>query len=294
MPQPSVSELLKNPERRFHGAQSSALSDLYVSCQLLADNKPLTIPFRTSFKAFKNSYMWNGWKTLPIWYCDLPLSSQIPFAVWNIRVPPAVPVGGSTFRMFGKKWFVRENATCCFEQVNVDVTRFEFPVIFSESEAQNQGTIPFAPPAAQTPLAPILPSYFSTHPHLWAILDPEIAREKPVDDRHRWPVRSHQSSPCDRELKPDVKIRDELNEIINYAPSQPLNSGEKDLTWKFRFYLSRDGRGFTKIIKSVTWRDPSEVKQAVEGLLPMWRSTQMIMWTRDRGLESKSICSTAA
>lgn len=32
------------------------LSDLYVTCQLVADNKPLTIPFRTSFKAFKKDY----------------------------------------------------------------------------------------------------------------------------------------------------------------------------------------------------------------------------------------------
>ena len=34
----------------------STPSDIYVTCQLLADNKPLTIPFRTSYKAFKNSY----------------------------------------------------------------------------------------------------------------------------------------------------------------------------------------------------------------------------------------------
>ena len=33
-----------------------ALSDLYVTCQLVADNKPLTIPFRTSFKAFTKDY----------------------------------------------------------------------------------------------------------------------------------------------------------------------------------------------------------------------------------------------
>ena len=100
------------------------LSDLYVSCQLLADNRPLTIPFRTSFKAFKNNYTcafyhrhltpadhlyrWNEWITLPIRYCDLPLSSQITFTVWDIGAPrTAVPVGGSTFRMFGKKWSVR-------------------------------------------------------------------------------------------------------------------------------------------------------------------------------------------
>lgn len=58
--------------------------------------------------------------------------------------------------------------------------------------------------------------------------------------------------------------------ILNYAPSQPLNSEEKDLIWKFRFYLTRDKRGLTKFLKSVTWRDPSEVKQAVEELLPQW------------------------
>lgn len=58
--------------------------------------------------------------------------------------------------------------------------------------------------------------------------------------------------------------------ILGYAPSQPLTSEEKDLIWKFRFYLTRDKRGLTKFLKSVTWRDPSEVKQAVEELLPQW------------------------
>jgi len=50
---------------------------------------------------------WNEWITLPIRYCDLPLSSQITFTVWDIGGPrEAIPVGGSTFRLFGKKWSV--------------------------------------------------------------------------------------------------------------------------------------------------------------------------------------------
>jgi phosphatidylinositol 3-kinase len=57
---------------------------------------------------------------------------------------------------------------------------------------------------------------------------------------------------------------------MDYAPSQPLTSEEKDLIWKFRFYLTRDKRALTKFLKSVTWRDASEVKQAVEELLPQW------------------------
>jgi phosphatidylinositol 3-kinase len=63
--------------------------------------------------------------------------------------------------------------------------------------------------------------------------------------------------------------------ILSYPPSQPLTSEEKDLIWKFRFYLTRDRRGLTKFLKSVTWRDPSEVKQAVEELLPMWTEIDM-------------------
>ena len=62
---------------------------------------------------------------------------------------------------------------------------------------------------------------------------------------------------------------------MNYAPTQPLTSEEKDLVWKFRFYLTRDKRGLTKFLKSVTWRDPSEVKQAVEVLLPLWTDIEV-------------------
>lgn len=57
---------------------------------------------------------------------------------------------------------------------------------------------------------------------------------------------------------------------MNYAPTQPLTTEEQDLIWKFRFYLTREKRALTKLIKSVTWRDPGEVKQAVEVLLPQW------------------------
>ena len=58
--------------------------------------------------------------------------------------------------------------------------------------------------------------------------------------------------------------------ILNYSPSQPLTAEEKDIIWQFRFYLARDKKGLTKFLKSVAWRDSSEVKQAVEELLPQW------------------------
>lgn len=46
---------------------------------------------------------------------------------------------------------------------------------------------------------------------LFPIVDPEIVRENPVEAKHRRLVRSHRNGPLDRELKPNAKIRDELN-----------------------------------------------------------------------------------
>jgi phosphatidylinositol 3-kinase len=49
-----------------------------------------------------------------------------------------------------------------------------------------------------------------TDSHFWQIIDPEVSRDNPVEDKHRRLIRSHRSSPYDRELKPNAKIRDEL------------------------------------------------------------------------------------
>jgi phosphatidylinositol 3-kinase len=43
------------------------------------------------------------------------------------------------------------------------------------------------------------------------ILDHEIYRDNPVEAKHRRLVRSHRNGPLDRDLKPNPKIRDELN-----------------------------------------------------------------------------------
>ncbi|CAB5209963.1 unnamed protein product [Rhizophagus irregularis] len=95
--------LLDDPTLKFTGVQTNDFSDLYVTCQLYADNKPLTIPIRTSYKSFKNHWLWNEWLTIPIKFCDLPITAQLVFTVWDIYGPrKAVPVGGTTFRLFGK------------------------------------------------------------------------------------------------------------------------------------------------------------------------------------------------
>lgn len=58
--------------------------------------------------------------------------------------------------------------------------------------------------------------------------------------------------------------------ILGYPSTHPLQSEEKDLLWKYRFYLTRLPQALTKFLKAVSWNDAGEVRQAVEVLLPLW------------------------
>ncbi|KAI5477975.1 phosphoinositide 3-kinase [Pseudohyphozyma bogoriensis] len=158
----------------------------------------------------------------------------------------------------------------------VDLPRFDFPVVFSEPDYPLP-TLPTLLPTLNLPL-PTNPSFsFSQpgEPPLFTIIDPEVARDNPVEAKHRRLVRSHRKGPLNRELKPNAKIRDELNEILRYPPTVTLTANELDLLWQFRFYLTRDKRALTKFLKSVVWSDPGEVSQAVETLLPMWATVEV-------------------
>ena len=57
---------------------------------------------------------------------------------------------------------------------------------------------------------------FNSHPtdnpqNYSLALDLDIVRDNPVEAKHRRLVRSHRNGPLDRDLKPNPKIRDELN-----------------------------------------------------------------------------------
>lgn len=57
---------------RFSGLYQENCSDLYVTCQVFAEGKPLALPVRTSYKAFSTR-----WKWVLICLCLLPvLNSQ--------------------------------------------------------------------------------------------------------------------------------------------------------------------------------------------------------------------------
>ncbi|KTG42722.1 hypothetical protein cypCar_00005287 [Cyprinus carpio] len=101
--QKSYKALLEDPMLRFSGLYQESCSDLYVTCQVFAEGKPLALPVRTSYKAFSTRWNWNEWLRLPVKYPDLPQSAQVTLTVWDVYGPGrATPVGGTTVTLFGK------------------------------------------------------------------------------------------------------------------------------------------------------------------------------------------------
>lgn len=171
----------------------------------------------------------------------------------------------------------------------VDLPRFEIPIVYCEQEASlPTPTAAIGSQAHQTgsgtineanlgPNAGTSSASRGIDASLFTVYDGDMLmeRENPVEAKHRRLVRSHRSGPLDRELKPNANVRDELNEILSYPPTRTLTSAESDLIWSFRFYLTRFPGGLTKFLKSVSWSDQSEAKQATETLMPMWSEIGM-------------------
>lgn len=432
--------MLKNPNLRHVGSNTrcdggiyghlescsnkffSPNSDLYVTVQLWADSKPLTVPVQTAYRSFKNSRTWNEWLELPITIATLPLSSQLAITVWDLSPSGgagarghAIPFGGTTIPLFDEDNTLQKGRQKCrlyrhkaadgfsftktpsipprrrrletgvhnchvetpeedelerleklfkkhemgdiprvdwldqlvFKAVEkkrqeveasarlswkshpkknmtkddgkaadvatssaphtsedieaeaiededkrftlvIDFPRFDFPIVFTDYEyapppissfiqhPSSAGNVNLKPP----PEVQLGPGINGTGhdfgaddenaPPLIRIYDPEVgAKDNPAESKHRRLVRSRRTGVLDKDLKPNAKIRDELNTIMSYGPTQELNAEEKDLVWKFRHHLTRDKRALTKFVKSVAWQDQSEARQAVQ-ILPKW------------------------
>ena len=68
------------------------------------------------------------------------------------------------------------------------------------------------------------------------VYDPEVGRDNPVEAKHRRLVRSQRNGVVDKDLKPNAKIRDELNEILTTGrhtssrPTRRIYSGSSAST----------------------------------------------------------------
>ncbi|KAJ9155152.1 Phosphatidylinositol 3-kinase VPS34 [Pleurostoma richardsiae] len=169
--------------------------------------------------------------------------------------------------------------------LNVELPRFDFPVVFADFEyppppisslqhlSASQSNIVLKPPP-EVQFGPGINGIGDSDGvggRLVRVYDPEVgARDNPAESKHRRLVRSqHRHGILDKDLKPNAKVRDELNVIISYSPTHVLSPEEKDLIWKFRYHLTREKRALTKFAKSVNWQDHLESKQAVQ-VLSRW------------------------
>jgi phosphatidylinositol 3-kinase len=383
-------DLLKNTR--------SPHSDLYVTVQVWAGSKPLTVPVQTSYKAFRNERRWNEWLTLPITYSTLPLNSCLAITIWDISPTGgkgahghAIPFGGTTLPLFDKHNQLYKGRQKChiyrhrqadghddsktpafipkkkpqdggpqdheadeldrmeklfkkhemgeipriewldqlvfrgFEKrglqsrsaarpppqklteadsqtgangvhgdsepsaflLNVELPRFDFPVAFADFEYPPPPVSSYlqASTASQSNILKPLPEMHfgpGINPiddddddgnggRLIRVYDPEVAaKDNPAESKHRRLVRGqHRNGILDKDLKPNAKVRDELNTIMAYPPTQTLSPEEKDLIWKFRHHLTRNKKALTKFVKSVNWQDQSEARQATQ-MLSKW------------------------
>ncbi|KAL5119285.1 Phosphatidylinositol (PI) 3-kinase [Pleosporales sp. CAS-2024a] len=100
------SVLLKRADLRHRASITNPHFELYVTAQIWADSKPLTVPVQTAYKSFKNARIWNEWLQLPVTYSNLPSSAQLTMTVWDLSPAEqdsnlhAVPFGGTTIPLF--------------------------------------------------------------------------------------------------------------------------------------------------------------------------------------------------
>ena len=167
----------------------------------------------------------------------------------------------------------------------VDFPRWNFPIIFEDyeyepsrmmkefSSAASASALGVKPPPEVRYGPGIAPGTTVVDDEEYPVVqifDPEqFQRENPCESKHRRLVRSDRNAFSDSDQKPNAKMRDELNEILSFGPTQELSAQDKDVIWTFRRHLSRDKRALTKVVKATDFSNPNEVRQLVE-LIPRW------------------------
>uniref|UniRef100_A0A8C4W219 Phosphatidylinositol 3-kinase catalytic subunit type 3 n=1 Tax=Gopherus evgoodei TaxID=1825980 RepID=A0A8C4W219_9SAUR len=264
--QKSYKAVLEDPMLKFSGLYQETCSDLYVTCQVFAEGKPLALPVRTSYKAFSTRWNWNEWLKLPVKYPDLPRNAQVALTIWDVYGPgKAVPVGGTTVSLFGKYGMFRQGMHDLKVWPNVEADGSEptkTPGRTSSTLSEDQMSR-LAKDGDES--SPIL-----TSSEIVKVPDPQLSMENLVESKHHKLARSLRSGPSDHDLKPNAATRDQLNIIVSYPPTKQLTYEEQDLVWKFRYYLTNQEKALTKFLKCVNWDLPQEAKQALE-LLGKWK-----------------------
>eukprot|EP00041_Stephanoeca_diplocostata_P010107 m.160416 g.160416 ORF g.160416 m.160416 type:complete len:879 (-) comp18023_c0_seq5:78-2714(-) len=123
--------------------------------------------------------------------------------------------------------------------VTVRLPYFQLPIVFSEIAGKSGG---------------------------YTVLDPEILyTENLVEEKHVKLTRTQQRGKGKAEdLKPNPTIRDALATLTAKPPTYVMTPDEKDQIWLYRHFLSKDKKALPKFLRSVNWKNKTEVRMAIE------------------------------
>uniref|UniRef100_A0A8B9DXL0 Phosphatidylinositol 3-kinase catalytic subunit type 3 n=1 Tax=Anser cygnoides TaxID=8845 RepID=A0A8B9DXL0_ANSCY len=294
--QKSYKALLEDPMLKFSGLYQETCSDLYVTCQVFAEGKPLALPVRTSYKAFSTRWNWNEWLKLPVKYPDLPRNAQVALTIWDVYGPgKAVPVGGTTVSLFGKYGMFRQGMHDLKVWPNVEADGSEptrTPGRTSSTVSEDQ----------MSRLAKLTKSHRQGHMVKVDWLDRLTFREiEMINEREKrssnfmylmiefrcvkcddkeygivyYEKDGDESSPILTSSEivkiPDPQMSMEnLVESKHHKLARSLRSGPSDHDLKPNAATRDQLNALTKFLKCVNWDLPQEAKQALE-LLGKWK-----------------------
>ncbi|KAL1409698.1 Phosphatidylinositol (PI) 3-kinase [Vanrija albida] len=114
-------KLLEDEELQRSRFERDGLADLVVTCQLWADGQTLTLPYRTAWKDFQRTYIWNQTLILPITYPSLLPTAQLVFTIWDVQgAGKPVAVGGTTMNLFSSDRTLRRGQQRLFVHRDVE------------------------------------------------------------------------------------------------------------------------------------------------------------------------------
>ncbi|KAL4535341.1 hypothetical protein Ndes2526B_g06236 [Nannochloris sp. 'desiccata'] len=105
--------------------------------------------------------------------------------------------------------------------------------------------------------------------------DPELGKENPSEIKAQKLARSRIGRDVDfGTIRPDTSEKSKIDDVLAQPPGRPLSRDDRELLWRFRGELTKEGRALTRFLKSVDWSDSAESRQASE-LMTKWAKISM-------------------
>ncbi|VDD87750.1 unnamed protein product [Enterobius vermicularis] len=251
---------------------------------------------------------WGEWITLPIKYSELSRDARIHVELWDVseNMEPRF-VGDSTVILFSKRGLyvfifnsLLNNLKSCFNFFKIS----EVDRLAKHTKEYNEGLIEnvewldgFTFSCVEKikkrkeqdthDLYLLLEMPFAKYDnHKYAIVyferddatdfvagtsnnslltDPEIGFENLCENKHLMMTRNARTGKIDQNLKPNAFIRLD----IQIPSTREMSVEQRDLIWKFRYYLKSDKNALVKFVRTVNWEEGEESKQALD-LIREW------------------------